>query len=189
MSNIDLVETEAAQHGDAGCVLLPGLALDERKVLVVIVAEDVAKQQPGKPLTAKGLVHLDMQNADGVLVPASAERVHLPNERTPSRPLAHLLLQPKALDLQGTAHALLIPARRAAARQLLHLEAAPQRRETPVDHVERPVEMTLQDQLRLDDAIAAPLQERPDCAVAFEEPWRLASAIDAEGERVERGHR
>src|SRR5262249_15630083 len=82
---------------------------------VVIVAEDVAKQQPGKPLTAKGLVHLDMQNADGVLVPASAERVHLPNERTPSRPLAHLLLQPKALDLQGTAHALLIPARRAAA--------------------------------------------------------------------------
>src|SRR5437868_4021564 len=83
--------------------------------------ERVAQQQAGQPLTTQRLLDLDVQDADGMLIPARAEQIHLPDNGAADRATSTLFLQTKPVDLKGAAHALLIPAGGAAARQRFHL--------------------------------------------------------------------
>ena len=69
MAGVDLLEAEPTEQTEPGRIVFADLGLNERKVLIVIAAEHVAQQQAGQSLTTQPLLDLDVQDADGMLVP------------------------------------------------------------------------------------------------------------------------
>src|SRR5207249_4189359 len=88
--------------------------------------------------------------------------------------------------LDAAEDALAPPAVQVAGVVGAQVEAVAERREARVEQLERLVELLLQDADGVRNAVAVAEQERLGQGVAAEEARRLAAAVEAEVERVER---
>src|SRR6185437_11987663 len=137
----------------------------------------------GQALTAAVGYHLHLDDADGMLVPAAAERLHLPQRCPAGQPARAPLHQAILVQLDRPQHALLPPelAHGGAGVDLVALAVG---RETGVGHVYWLVEQALEHQLGVRLLVAEVLDEGAGERVAVEEAARPAAAIQAEGERA-----
>src|SRR5262249_44170181 len=135
-ADVHLLETEGTIETQRRLVALQRLHLHELEELILQIPQDLADQELGETLPAHLLADLQVTDADGVLVPAVAETLHLPDEG-PRRDLAAgLLVEEEFQRLDQPENAILPPGHAALAGTDAQVETRTVGREASVGHLE-----------------------------------------------------